>query len=135
MNYEAEGDPESGLITNIPQRIYDEIEDDILGRVPAEKVKAQLRMEKNARIMKQAGSVNIPTLGQKIATIPARLYFRALHDMGQDDASSSEWLEDLLKDNPALCAPGYKAGRKDDRRHGITWIGGEAIGKGPQLTA
>ncbi len=129
----AYGDPESGLITGFDQAALDEIERYVQGRVPQEKIDAELRMEKTARIMKAAGSINIPTLGQKIAQIPARTYFRMLADMGQGDASSDEWIEDALRDNPILCAPGYKAGRKADFRHGITFVNGQPVGKGPQI--
>lgn len=115
------------VITGLPQEFLDSFEAEIRGRVPAEKVKAQLQMEKNARIMRQAGSTTIDTLGQKIATIPARTYFRMLHDMGQRDAGSDEWLMDMLADNPILCAPGFKAGRKHDLRHGKSFVGGKPI--------
>lgn len=126
MNHlEAGGDGE--LIAELPQSFMDEFEAEIRGRVPAEKVKAQLAMEKNARIMKMAGSTTIDTLGQKIATIPARLYFRMLHDMGQRDAGSDEWLLDLLRDNPILCAPGFTPGRKHDLRHSKSFVGGKPV--------
>lgn len=132
MSNVAYGDESTGLITGFSQAALDEVEQYVKARVPEEKMKAELRMVRNARIMHAAGSVNIPTLGQKMCTIPARLYHRVLQDMGQGDASSDEWVEDLLKDNPMLCAPGYKAGRKADLRHGITYVKGVPIGKGPQ---
>ena len=113
------------MVTEISQEFLREYEAEILGRVPEEKIKAQLRMEKNARIMAQAGSTMMEGLGQKIATIPARLYFRLLQDMGK---VSDNWLDDLLRDNPALCAPGYYPNRrKDDFRHGKTFVGGKPI--------
>lgn len=129
MSNVAYGDEGSGLITSFDQTTLDEIEGEIRRDLPKEKLKAQLRMEHNARVMRQVGSINIPTLGQKIATIPARTYFRALHDFGQGDASSDEWIMDLLKDNPALCAPGFTPKRAGDLRHGITFSGGIATGK------
>lgn len=133
MSNVAYGDESSGIITNLPQSVYDEVEAWVKGRVPQEKIDADLRMAKNARIMQKAGSINIPTLGQKIATIPSRLYFRMLASQGQNDASSDEWLLDMLADNPALCAPGFKAKRKGDLRHSATFIDGKPVGK-PQLT-
>lgn len=133
MNNTAYGDPESGLITGFEQSALDEIERYVQGRVPQEKIDAELRMEKTARIMKQVGSINIPTLGQKIAQIPARTYFRMLKDFGRGDASSDEWLLDCLADDDRLCAPGFSPKRKGDLRHGITFVNGEAIGKGPQV--
>ena len=122
---------EGNIVTGVDQRFMDEFEAEILGRVPEEKIKAQLKMEKSARIMAQAGSINIDTLGQKIAQIPARLYFRMKQDFGRI-APDDEWLDDILKDNPALCAPGYTPGRKSDLRHGVTFVGGKPTGQGPK---
>jgi hypothetical protein len=117
------------LITGLPQQFLDEFEAEIRGRVPAEKVKAQLRQEKIGRIMKQVGSTQIDTLGQRIAVIDRRLYFRAMQAFGHHEG----WLEDLLKDNKFLCAPGYNPGRKADLRHGITFVGGVPTGQGPKI--
>ena len=133
MSNVAYGDEGSGIITGFEQSTLDEIEAWVQGRVPQEKIDADLAMARNARIMAKAGSINIPTLGQKIATIPRRLFFRMGHDMGQDDYSSDEWILDLLADNEMLCAPGFKPKRKGDLRHGITYVGGVPIGKGPQV--
>lgn len=136
MNKTAYGDPESGLIVGFDQAALDEVEHYVKARIPQEKVMQELRMAKNARIMAAAGSVNIPTLGQKIATIPARLYFRWMNskEHGQGDYSSDETIMDLLKDNPELCAPGFTPKRAGDYRHGITYVNGTPIGKGPQTT-
>jgi len=112
------------LISELPDGFLREFEAEILGRVPQEKIDAQLKIEKTARVMRQAGSVMMEGLGQKIAQIPARLYFRCLHDMGKH---SDNWLDDLLRDNPALCAPGFRPRRRDDFRHGKTFIGGKPV--------
>lgn len=133
MKIEATGDEESGIVTNLPQSYLDEIEDWVLGRVPQEKIDADLAMARNYRIMQKAGSVNIPTLGQKIATIPRRLYFRMAADMGQNDFSSDEWLLDMLESNRQLCAPGFNPKRRGDLRHSATFIAGKPVGK-PTLT-
>lgn len=121
----------SEVITGLPDNFVREFEAEILGRVPEEKVKAQLKMERNARIMAKAGSIAIPTLGQKIATIPARLYFRWMQDAGQGDYSSDESIIDLLRDNPALCAPGFTPKRAGDWRHSHTFINGESVSRTP----
>lgn len=120
---------EGDIITGLPQSFLDEFEAEIRGRVPAEKVAAQLRQEKLARISRQAGSTIIETLGQKVASIDPRLYFRAFQAFGHHE----DWLEDLLKDNKFLCAPGYNPGRKRDLRHGITFVGGVPTGQGPKI--
>lgn len=82
--------------------------DHIVGRLPEEKIQCELRQLRNKRIMDQAGSVNIEGIGQKIADIDPRLYFRMLRDFGHHEG----WLDDFLADNPQLCAPGYKAKRR-----------------------
>lgn len=116
---------DAGLVTSLPNDFIDEFEREILGKIPAEKVQVELRQQRNARIMQAAGSVNIEGLGQKVAEIDARLYFRMLYSFG--DPTQSDWLHDLLADNPQLCAPGYKPKRKSDFRHGRTFVGGKPI--------
>ena len=119
------------LITALPQQFLDEFEADILGRVPQEKIRIQLKQEKTARIMAAAGSVQLKEgLGQLITKMDARLYhrLRLAHAQSADD---TDWIDDVLKDNPMLCAPGYKPRRKGDYRHGITYIGGTPVGEGP----
>lgn len=113
------------LITNLPQQFLDEFEDEILGRIPEEKVKAQLRQEKIARVMQAAGSVKLSELGQKIAQIDSRLYFR----MRQECAASpddTDWIDDMLRDNAELCAPGYKP-KASLFRHGKTFLDGKPV--------
>lgn len=121
MSMVALGDGE--LITGLPQQFLDEFEAEIRGRVPAEKVAAQLRQEKLARISRQAGSTIIDTLGQKVASIDPRLYFRMLAQHGEHE----NWIDDLLADNPELCCPGYNPKRKGDLRHGKTFVGGKPV--------
>lgn len=118
---------EGDVITGLSQAFMDEFEAEIKGRVPAEKVAMQLRMERTARINKQIGSINIPTLGQKIAQIPARLYFRWMQDQGQGDFSSDEAILDLLADNEMLCCPGFKPKRKADLRHSKSFVNGKPV--------
>ena len=127
--HHLEASGEGDIITGVPQSFLDEFEAEVRGRVPAEKVAAQLRQEKIARVMKQAGSTTIDTLGQLVAKIDARTYFRNLHAHGHHEG----WLEDMLKDNKFMCAPGYNPGRKRDLRHGITFVGGVPVGKGPTI--
>lgn len=114
------------LIEAIPQSFLDEFEAEIKGRIPQEKIQAELRQQGIARVMAAAGSVYIPEVGQKIAEIDGRLYFRMLNEAGGDQAA----IFDYLKDNPSLCAPGFKPGRKGTR-HGITFVNGRPTGVGP----
>ena len=121
MSNVATGDGD--LITGLPQSFLDEFEAEIRRDIPKEKLAAQLRQEKLARVMRQAGSTTIDTLGQKIASIDPRLYFRCLAERGHEE----NWIDDLLKDNPDLCAPGYRPHRKGDFRHGKTFINGKPV--------
>ena len=98
----------SEIITSLPQSFINEFWDDVIGRVPEEKVKAELRQVENQRIMQAVGSARIEGVGQKIAEIDGRLYFRMLQAFGHHEG----WLHDLLADNPQLCAPGYKPKKK-----------------------
>lgn len=112
----------SDLITELPPDFLKEFEDEVLGRIPEEKVQVQLRQVENARIAQAIGSTRIEGLGQKIAEIDARLYFRMLHAFGGEEG----WLTDFLRDNPQLCAPGYKP-KGNSLRHGKTFIGGKPV--------
>ena len=112
----------SELITSLPENFLKEFEDDVLGRVPQERINAGLRQAKIARIMKQAGSSYIPGVGQKIAEIDPRLYFRMMHAFGDQE----NWLQDFLSDNPELCAPGYKP-KSNALRHGKTFVNGKPV--------
>lgn len=94
-----------------------EFSDELSGRIPEEKVKVQLRQEKTARIMQQAGSVSVEGLGQKKTDMDARLYFRLLHQ-NRAKYATDEWLDDFLADNPELCAPGYRPKRNPYRHAG-----------------
>lgn len=113
----------SDLITEVPADFMKEFEDHILGTIPEEKVQVELRQARNARIMQQAGSVCVEGLGQKVAEIDARLWFRMLHSFGHHE----NWIDDMLRDNPQLCAPGYKPKRANPLRHGKTFINGKPV--------
>jgi hypothetical protein len=110
------------IISELPEGFAREFEAEVLGRVPQEKVEVGLRQAKLARIMRQAGSTYIPGVGQKIAEIDARLYFRMLHSFGNEE----NWLKDFLRDNPELCAPGYRP-KGLDLRHGKSFVDGKPV--------
>lgn len=110
------------VITSLPESFVREFEKEIHGRVPQEKVEVGLRQAKLARIMRQAGSTYIPGIGQKIAEIDARLYFRMMHSFGNEE----NWLKDFLADNPELCAPGYRP-KNRSLRHGKTFVNGKPV--------
>lgn len=110
------------LVEEIPQSFLNEFQDHILGQIPEEKVKVELRQQRNARIMAAAGPQHIEGLGQKVAEIDPRLYFRMLHSFGHEE----NWLKDFLSDNPQLCAPGYRP-KQRGARHGKTFVDGKPV--------
>ena len=114
------GEPE--VITELDAQFIREFKDEIAGTIPYEKVATHLRQAKIARVMKAAGSIAVPELGQKIAEIDARLYFRLRQEFGHEE----NWLNDFLADNPILCAPGWKP-KQNGLRHGHTFVNGESV--------
>lgn len=113
----------SELITSLDPDFMATWAKEIEGQIPEEKAQAELRQQRNARIMEQAGSVAIDGIGQKVAEIDARLFFRMRASFGHED----NWLQDFLADCPELCAPGYRPKRKGDLRHAKTFVGGKPV--------
>lgn len=115
----------SDIITSVPESFLREFYDHVAGTIPEEKVQVELRQVRNARVMQAVGSTQVEGLGQKVAEIDARLYFRMLHQFGHHEG----WLQDLLADNKELlCAPGYKPRRrKNDLRHSMSFVGGAPV--------
>jgi hypothetical protein len=70
--------------------------------------------------MASQGSGMIEGLGQKAASIDPRLFFRLQQQHGN---AVHEWLPEYLKDNPHMCAKGYRP-KVNAARHGITggWL-------------
>lgn len=117
---------ESDIVTSIPDGFLREFEKEILGEIPKEKVAADLRQAEIGRVLLKEGSTRMNGLGQKVAEIDPRLYFRMRQDFG-DKYEEREWLSDFLADNPALCAPGYRPRRRSDLRHSMTMVGGKPV--------
>lgn len=84
------------------------LEREIRGQVSEEKVKANLRQLRLARIMREAGSVSIPGVGQLKARIDPRLFFRWQLEF-PGCWNNPDFVKRMLKDNPSMRAPGYKA--------------------------
>lgn len=122
----AQEAPAPEIITSVPEDFMREFEKEILGQIPAEKVAADLRQAELGRVMQKQGSRSIEGIGQRVAEIDPRLYFRLRQEHGKNQ-EEGEWLADFLKDNPQLCAPGYRPGRKRDWRHGKSFVGGKPV--------
>ena len=114
------------IVTEVPEKFLREFEAEILGQIPDEKVKADLRQAQIAKAMKAEGSVRMNGLGQKVAEIDPRLYFRMRQSFGSN-YDEREWILDFLASNPQLCAPGFKPRRKMDLRHSFTMVDGKPI--------
>lgn len=111
------------IITDLPASFIEEFKDEVRGTIPLEKAQIELRQQHNARVMAMAGSVCLEGLGQKIASIDPRLYFRLEREYGDHPG----WLKDFLADNPEMCAPGYKPKRKGDLRHSKSFVNGKPV--------
>ena len=69
--------------------------------LPEEKMKEQLRMFENARVMKATGAIQMNGLGQRIGIVPMRTYMRWQQEhpgCWQDEG----FIKKMLKDNPEL---------------------------------
>ncbi len=116
----------SELISSFPDGFLEEYMDEIVGSIPAEKVQVELRQQSNARVMQAVGSVKVEGLGQMIAEIDPRLFFRL---QAEANDPTGGWIKEYLRDNPELCAKGYKAraAKGADLRHGFTYMNGKAV--------
>lgn len=112
--------------SDLPGSWIDDLDRTLKGQIPEERVQCALRQAQIARSLKF--SERIQGVGQRVAEIDPRLYFRMLHAFGHHEG----WLKDLQRDNPSLRAPGvgFKR-RKGDFRHGITFLDGKPVGYGP----
>lgn len=110
----------SEIITKVPPEFVREYWREIEGSIPQEKVSSHLRQIGLAKVMASQGSGMIEGLGQKAASIDPRLFFRLQQQHGN---AVHEWLPEYLKDNPHLCAKGYRP-KVNAARHGITggWL-------------
>jgi hypothetical protein len=122
----AQEAPAPEIITSVPEDFMREFEKEILGQIPAEKVAADLRQAELGRVMQKQGSRRIEGIGQRVAEIDPRLYFR-LRQQYSKDYEEGEWIRDFLASNPSMCAPGYKPRRKMDLRHSFTMVNGAPV--------
>lgn len=112
----ASGDSETGIVTSLPKAFVRQFWRELEGKIPEEKVKVHQRQAQYARAMHNQGSTKIDGLGQMAARIDGRLFFRLQQQHGN---KVHEWLPEYLKDNPNLCAKGYRP-KVDPARHGVT---------------
>ncbi len=115
---------EPEIITALPKHVVREFWREMEEGLPAEKAAAGLRQVERAKIMAAQGSSRVDGLGQMAARIDGRLFFRLQQQHG---TKVHEWLPEYLKDNPSMCAKGYRP-KVNPARHGLTggWLGGKA---------
>lgn len=114
------------IIANVPPEFVREFADEILGSIPAEKVKADLKHAEIGRVLASQGALAIEGLGQKVGEIDARTFFRWQQEnpgCWQDRA----FVQEFFRDNEKLRAPGWKPKGTNGVRHGMTFVGGEAV--------
>ena len=114
------------IVTDVPESFLREFEAEILGQIPAEKVKADLDGAKTKQFLVNEGAVAIEGLGQKLGEIPARTYFRWLQDKPgcwQD----REFTHEFFKDNGRLKSDGWTPVAAKGLRHGFTYVNGEPV--------
>lgn len=98
------------ISTDSPNEI-DELRDlmnaKVQAELPAEKARAAAEQTRIAQKLHAEGSRFVPGLGQKIGSIDARTYFRHLQE-NPGSMRDPTYIQELLRDSPKLCAPGYK---------------------------
>ena len=112
--------------SDLPGSFIDDVDRVLRGSIPQEKIQCELRQAQIARSWQF--SERIEGIGHRKSEIDPRLYFRMLQSFGHHEG----WMDDVLRDNAMLRAPGVQVRkRKDDFRHGITFVGGTPVGVGP----
>lgn len=116
---------EQEIVTHLPESFLREFEAEVLGQIPAEKVKADLDSVAIKKVLINEGATCVEGLGQKLGEIPARVYFRWLQEQ-QGCWQDKGFVNEFFKDNPQLKADGWTP-KTNAARHGMTYVGGEAI--------
>jgi hypothetical protein len=89
------------------EELRDAINRKVKAELPAEKARAREEQTKIAQKLAREGSVYVPGLGQKIGSIDARTYYRHLQE-NPGSMRDPGYIQQLLRDSPKLCAPGYR---------------------------
>ena len=104
------------IVTDIPKEFVRKWWWEIQNGLPNEKAKVHENQARLAAEMRKQGSTQMEGLGQMAARINSRLFFRL---QGQHGNNVHEWMPEYLKDNPHLCAVGYRP-KVNPARHGLT---------------
>lgn len=115
----------SEIITELTPEFLREFEAEVLGAVPAEKVKADLKQAEIGRVLAAEGALAVEGLGQKLGEVDSRTFFRwAQENPGcwQDPA----FVREFFKDNPQCRSPGWKP-TASSLRHSVSFVGGQSV--------
>lgn len=114
------------IITSLPAGFLESFHDEIMGTIPAEKVKADLRQAEIGRVLVNEGGQAIEGIGQKLGEVDPRTYFRWLHDKPGcwDD---KQFVHEFFRDNPKMKSEGWTPKKASALRHGVTFVGGKSI--------
>lgn len=83
------------------------LNDRVFREVPAEKAKAVLNQAMIARVLEKTGSIRTEGVGQRVGIVDARTFFRFQQEF-PGCWNDKGFRDEFLRDNPHLCAPGYK---------------------------
>lgn len=83
-----------------------ELSKEVLADRPREHAEIRARQAGIANDLRNEGSVRLDGLGQRIARIDARAYWR-WQQQRPGCWQDKQWVNEFLRDNPAYCAPGY----------------------------
>lgn len=82
------------------------VNDRVLREVSSEKAQAVINQAMIARVMQKTGSLKMEGIGQKMGAIDARTFFR-WQQQYPGCWKDPNFLQEMLRDNPAMRAPGY----------------------------
>lgn len=104
-----------------------EITDHVLRNMPAEKNKAVQDMAATGKVLQAEGSVRTREgLGQKLGSVPARLYHR-WNQLLPGCWKEKDFFDEFMIDNPQCRAPGWTP-KPRGLRHGFTFVDGKPVG-------
>ena len=107
------------------QSIAAELTDSVVAQLPQEKAQAERDMDATGRMLQATGSLKTKEgLGQRVASVPARLYHR-WNQLYPGCWKEKEFVAEFLVDNPQCRAPGYRP-KDNGLRNSFTFINGES---------
>lgn len=113
------------IVTKLPDNVLREFYDEVAATIPQEKVQQGIELAKTAKVLRDEGSTRMDGLGQKVASVPARIYHR-WNQMLPGCWNDRSFVMAFLQDNPECAAPGFWP-KYNTLRHGKTFVGGKPV--------